>query len=272
MTTSIPEPRRPRDSCPVLAGVIGPPASGKTTLTRELAVLTRAPVISPRSAIRAARLAHPAATAAFEPVNELGWVSDVALGFALRHTLAAQPAGTSLVLLENLPGDVVQLLDLHLHVSRLDARLVLLVLDADDEVLASRAAGRRVCQTCEQDPTADPHAPAATQRADPARCAGCGQPLTSRTDDATDVLRHRTRRHRAYTEPLLRLAATLGAVVVLDAHLPTSALVPLALHALGAESAPMPQRESPSEPPMPSGEPPVPAATTGRVHPRNEQP
>jgi len=65
-------------------------------------------------------------------------------------------SGARKVILENLPWDALQLLDLIDLAARTSSDAIALLLDAPDEILIERASQRRVCQSCERDPNADP--------------------------------------------------------------------------------------------------------------------
>src|SRR5829696_57373 len=97
---------------PVFISIIGPPASGKSTLAARLATSLAAPVLRPRDAIRAALAHEPELHELFVPINELGWVSDGALGLAVRAAVARVPETCRAVVLENLPGDSFQVADI----------------------------------------------------------------------------------------------------------------------------------------------------------------
>jgi len=169
MTLTIDIEPRPPDAI-IYVGIIGPPASGKSTLSTRLATALAAPIIRPRDAIRAALTHEPQLHELFVPINELGWVSDGALGLAVRAAVARVPVRCRAVVLENLPGDAVQVADIQLAVRQRHGRLVVLHLDGSDDVLITRGGSRRVCQTCEQDSGRDPHEPAYPSHSNGAAC------------------------------------------------------------------------------------------------------
>lgn len=222
----------PTADATIFIGIIGPPASGKSTLAASLSIALDAPIIRPRDAIRAAVAHEPQLHELFVPINELGWVSDGALGLAVRAAVARVPDTCRAVVLENLPGDTFQVADIHMAVRQRGGRFVVLHLDSANEVLIARGVGRRVCQTCEADSADEPHEPAQPSAADPRRCGRCGTPLTVRPDDEDGVLRERTIRHRHYARGVLRMVTAFGIPLIgIDA-----AATPSAVHAAALDA------------------------------------
>lgn len=131
---------------PVYVAVVGPPASGKSTLASALAAAFAAPIIRPREAIRALFEHEPRLHELYAPINELGWISDGALGVAIRAAVWRVPSDQQMVILENLPGDACQLADLYLWAQRVRGRVLMVHLDTADELLVARGVARRVCQ------------------------------------------------------------------------------------------------------------------------------
>lgn len=175
----------PTAEATIFIGIIGPPASGKSTLAARLSASLGAPIIRPRDAIRAAVINEPQLHELFVPINELGWVSDGALGLAVRAAVARVPDTCRAVVLENLPGDTFQVADIHMAVRQRGGRFIVLHLDSADEVLIARGSGRRVCQTCERDSGGDPHEPAERSTDDDRRCSRCSNVLTIRPTTKT---------------------------------------------------------------------------------------
>jgi hypothetical protein len=105
----------------------GPPNVGKSTLTNALYVSLSPHVIRPRDAIRDAVLRQPYAADLFNPVDEMGWVSDYALAYAVRASINTLSPAIRRVLLENLPWDALQLLDLQQLARQTSSKLVVLL-------------------------------------------------------------------------------------------------------------------------------------------------
>lgn len=186
--------------------LLGPPNVGKSTLTSALSVHLGAAVIRPRDAIQQAIAMQPYVAELFIPVDDLGWASDYALAYAVRNAIAALPRKVKIVILENLPWDALQLLDLVHMIVRTSSELAVLLIDAPDDVLLQRANRRRVCQTCERDPRRDPRRPATPAADDSERCGICGGPLTVRLDDSPEILTRRLERSREYLMEITRYA------------------------------------------------------------------
>jgi adenylate kinase family enzyme len=186
--------------------LLGPPNSGKSTLSDTLCARLGAKVIRPRDAIRQTITMQSYVADLFAPVDDLGWASDYALAYAVRVTIDALSPAMQKVILENLPWDALQLMDLQHLISQTSSELVVLLIDAPDEVLMQRGGRRRVCQTCELDPMREPRRPALPAVDDAGRCGICGSRLTVRPDDTPAVLTRRIERSRGYLAQITRYA------------------------------------------------------------------
>jgi adenylate kinase len=193
----------------LIISLLGPPNVGKSTLSTALSAEFEAQVVRPRDAMRQVVDARPGLAELFSPVDSLGWASDYALAYALRVAIDSAPSGRA-VLLENLPWDALQFLDLYHRTVNSAVDLVVLLVDAGDDVLMARGAGRRVCQACEHDPGGLPRRPARPAAGDADRCAVCGGALSTRPDDSVEILGERIRRSRRYLADITRYAAVVG--------------------------------------------------------------
>jgi adenylate kinase len=113
-----------------------------------------------------------------------------------------------MVVLENFPGSLTQLLLLKAIADQLPRPLTLIELTATDILVAARARARRVCPTCEPDPRGDPHRPAHPATHNPDRCDNCGEELLPRQGDQPERLAARLARFRRRI-PAIRRAATV---------------------------------------------------------------
>ena len=228
---------------PVYVAVVGPPASGKSTLATALAAAFAAPIIRPREAIRALLEQEPRLHELYAPINELGWSSDGALGVAIRAAVWRIPGDQQMVVLENLPGDGCQLADLHLWAQRVRGQVLMVHLDTADELLLARGFARRVCQACGRDRSGEPHEPAVASGTDPNRCSNCATILTIRRDDERAILRSRTQRHRRYFRSIRATAEALAIPFVsIDASLPALDVRSRAIAAIAVLSSPVPRK------------------------------
>jgi adenylate kinase len=190
--------------------LLGPPNAGKSTLTSMLSANLGTAVIRPRDAIQQAVAQQPYITELFAPVDDLGWASDYSLAYAVRRAIYTLPLRVQKVILENLPWDALQLLDLVHLTSRTSSELVVFLIEAPDDVLLQRANRRRVCQTCERDSRGDPRRPASQSAGDAERCGICGSRLAVRLDDAPEILARRLERSRGYLAQITRYANSIN--------------------------------------------------------------
>jgi adenylate kinase len=186
------------DIARLFISILGPPNSGKSTLTGALCSCIDAHVIRPRDAIRQTIAEQPYAADLLTPVDDMGWVSDYALAYAVRTTISTLSPAVQRVILENLPWDALQLLDLQYLAAQTSSYLAVLFVDAPDDLLMQRGSRRRVCHTCEPDPTREPRRPAPSALDDNDRCGECGSRLTVRPDDTPAILTRRIERSRRY--------------------------------------------------------------------------
>ncbi|WP_433358865.1 nucleoside monophosphate kinase [Streptosporangium sp. CA-115845] len=190
---------------PVAVSVLGPPASGKSTLTSALATRHGGRIFRLREYAHRRAADEPALAAAMHArADALGWLPDrLALrlvGDALRgayHPLAGAP-----VLLEGYPGNAVQAAHLAKLLRRCDGMLVVLDLHLDQDTAWQRARTRRVCPRCESDTGTDPHRPAPA--APDGECAQCAGPLRPRHGDTPSALAARADRFHQHRPQIRR--------------------------------------------------------------------
>lgn len=200
--------------------IIGPPGAGKTTLAEKLATRLELPVIRPRDTIHRLLIRYPEFLGMFEKVNQLGWVTDDALGFAVRDEMDRVVGGA---ILENLPWDAIQLADLH-RLTRDCGTLILLYLNASDELVLQRRAARRGCPKCY---------PKALSTQDGETCARCLGALQARPDDHDTLFVDRLAKHRQYAKAILGIAYRLRIrVITLEAAQEPESLAQQAFEAI----------------------------------------
>ncbi|MFD0639628.1 nucleoside monophosphate kinase [Catenulispora yoronensis] len=193
MTDEIPERPLPATKRPAAIAVFGPPAAGKSTLCRAL--LDPARVFRLREHVSGQTLRATQTTA-----TSLGWIEPDEVARVLHEyfTSDATAPDSGDVLLDNFPGtgdQVHQWLSIMAEAAP-GYRVVPVELDAEDSVLLSRAACRRVCADCEPDAAGEPRLPAAIAKANPSRCGDCGSILARRPTDEPRTLAHRILRYR----------------------------------------------------------------------------
>lgn len=161
--------------------VVGPPAVGKSTVTRALADGIGARVFRLREFAHEFRSRSGADQRLFDTCDSLGWLPGDTVFLLLQAALLhGQFPAHGLVVLENFPGSLTQLLLLTAIADQTRAPLTLIELTAADTVVAARARARRLCPACEPDPRGDPHRPALHTARDPDRCDSCGGGLLPR--------------------------------------------------------------------------------------------
>ncbi|MEV0359394.1 hypothetical protein AB0H71_25390 [Nocardia sp. NPDC050697] len=179
----------------LLVPILGPPASGKTTLTLALGKSPDRQVFRLREHVSPEIVRQ---TASHGP-RDLGWIDDDVVDLAVRQYLSAVAANSRIctVLLDNYPGTGKQV-DMLLDTTRVLApdcifEPIELVLDAPAR--RKRARARRVCHRCEHDPAADPRLPATPSKLGGWTCGNCGSLLHPRRGDAPSLFAARTKRH-----------------------------------------------------------------------------
>jgi adenylate kinase family enzyme len=167
----------------LIAGIIGPPASGKTTLLTGLAPL--GPIFRLRTGVNPCEL-----------VDESGrpkpWLApDVVQGAFTRAVKRAHCRSERILMCDNFPGneDQVDLLVMA-------GATVIVKLTAQRWEIFDRADRRRVCHDCESDPLHEPRTAAASSVKQPGTCAVCGSVLRRRRGDERVALQQRVNRYQ----------------------------------------------------------------------------
>lgn len=117
----------------------------------------------------------------------------------VRDTLAPLPAAKGVVF-DGFPRTEVQAERLGPVLDGLSRRIdLVVVLDADEEVIVRRLSGRRSCPSCGAVYNVFTNPPTAE-----GRCDRCGAELVHRPDDRPETVRRRLEVYRRETEPLIR--------------------------------------------------------------------
>ncbi|MGH3719551.1 MAG: hypothetical protein ACRDRI_12080 [Pseudonocardiaceae bacterium] len=190
--------------------VVGPPAVGKSTVSRALADSLGAQVFRLREFAHECRSQGTADERLFERRDSLGWLPEETVFLLLQAAfIHRQFSAGGLVVLENFPGSLTQLLLLKATAVQLHAPLTLIELAAADTVVAARARTRRVCPTCEPDTHGDPHRPAHPTTHDLDRCERCGGEVLPRRGDEPERFAARLARFRRRISAIRRAATAL---------------------------------------------------------------
>ena len=180
--------------------LLGPPGVGKGTQGVLLAEGKDWKHIATGDLLRAARrdgteLGQEAQR--FMDAGEL--VPDELIVAMVKETLAALPSGTGVVF-DGFPRTVPQAGSLDGALEELGRRVdKVVVLEAEDEVLVQRIAGRRSCPDCGSVFNVYLNPPAMD-----GICDKCGSALVHRPDDNPETVRNRLTVYSEQTEPLIR--------------------------------------------------------------------
>jgi adenylate kinase len=179
--------------------LFGPPGVGKGTHARRLAEDLGVPHVASGDLFRAA----------IQRGTELG---HKAVAFMIRGALVPDEVTVSLLedrlgaedtaqgyLLDGFPRTVAQAVSLERHLERTGTRVdAVLSLEAPEDVLVKRVAGRSTCTACGASFNVFSRPPAVA-----GVCDACGGVLRRRPDDDEDTVRHRLNDYMAKTEPVL---------------------------------------------------------------------
>ncbi|WP_446222583.1 hypothetical protein ACTWPB_22690 [Nocardia sp. IBHARD005] len=212
----------------LLVPILGPPASGKTTLTLALGKDPDRHVFRLREHVPPGVVM---ATVSSGPRN-LGWIDESVVEQAVRAYLESVVGDPLIqtVLMDNYPGTADQVRALLDVVEAVAPRCVVepVELVLDPKVRRKRAQSRRVCHRCEHDPAADPRMPARPSRVGGWICANCKSLLHTRRGDAPSLFAARSRRHQDTVDDVRAAFDSAGiATNVLNAIVPASAVASL---------------------------------------------
>ena len=177
--------------------LFGPPGVGKGTQGKRLADALGVRHLAMGDMLReAVRKGTPTGTLAKRYMDAGELVPDEVVAGVIREAIAASEEG---FLLDGFPRNVRQAEMLDAMLDALGRSLDCIVfMDAPEEVLVERLAGRLVCPACGASFHRQYSPPAK-----PGVCDVCGGALIVREDDREEVVRARLRVYREQTAPLL---------------------------------------------------------------------
>jgi adenylate kinase len=180
--------------------LLGPPGVGKGTQGVLLAEGKAWKHIATGDILRANRReGTPLGQEAQKYMDAGELVPDALIVAMVKDTLAAMPADQGVVF-DGFPRTVPQAEALDGALAELDRSVDrVVVLEADDDVLVKRIAGRRSCPDCGA--VYNVYANAPKQEG---VCDKCGAALVHRPDDNPETVQNRLDVYKAQTEPLIR--------------------------------------------------------------------
>jgi adenylate kinase len=179
--------------------LFGPPGAGKGTQAIRLASVFKIPHIATGDMLRAAIQSYTPLGARAKEFIDKGQLVPDQLVLDLIAERLAQPDTERGFLLDGFPRTVPQAEGLARMLAERGKKLDhVLVLDAPDEELVMRIAGRRTCQSCQSTYHVVAHPPRVRDV-----CDRCGGALIQRSDDSEDIIRNRLREYNAKTRPVL---------------------------------------------------------------------
>lgn len=187
--------------------LLGPPGVGKGTQGSRLADERGWARIATGDLLRAARRGGTELGAKAQRFMDAGQlVPDALIVELVREELAALPVDRGVVF-DGFPRTVPQADALEAVLDTVGRTVdAVLLLEADDDVLVKRIAGRRSCPRCGK---------VYNVHFDPPRtqgvCDACGAELVHRPDDEPETVRHRLEVYREQTEPLVGYYEAAGA-------------------------------------------------------------
>jgi adenylate kinase len=179
--------------------LFGPPGAGKGTQAVRLSAVFKIPHIATGDMLRAAIQSYTPLGAKAKEFIDKGQLVPDQLVLDLIAERLAQPDTERGFLLDGFPRTVPQAEGLARMLAERGKKLDhVLVMDAPDEELVMRIAGRRTCESCQ----ATYHVVAKPPRV-AGTCDRCGGTLIQRSDDSEEIIRNRLREYNAKTRPVL---------------------------------------------------------------------
>jgi adenylate kinase len=198
-----------------MSGIIllGPPGVGKGTQAKRMQEALGLRHVSTGDTLREAVAAGTPLGRRVKDVMDSGQlVSDGLVGEVVEAALRGGPAASGGFLLDGFPRTLAQVTILDGILARVGLSLDhALLIDASEDVLVRRLAGRRVCAACGTLFHLESRPPKAA-----GRCDACGEALVQREDDREDVVARRLRVYREQTAPVVAVYRQRGILREVD--------------------------------------------------------
>jgi len=194
--------------------LLGPPGAGKGTLADRLTDRLSVPHLASGDILRAqVRQGSDLGPALQKYMNSGQLVPDDLIVQVMISRLT-QPDCAAGFILDGFPRTLPQAQALNDRLADAQAPIDMVIyLDAGQQVIISRLAGRRVCPLCDANYHLQTMPPATS-----GKCDRDGADLQARPDDQPQVIRTRLQEYRRLTEPLLEYYAAAGRFVRLDGN------------------------------------------------------
>ncbi len=202
--------------------LLGPPGSGKGTLAVDLIRLYHLPYISTGDIFRKnIKEKTPLGNQAAQYLSSGGLVPDE-VTIAMVADYLAQPACAVGFMLDGFPRTINQAEALTAILETMNKPLSKVInLDASQETILVRLAGRRVCSKCSRVYNVNTM-PSKIEGV----CDTCGGQVIQRNDDHVETVLNRLETYRLQTEPLIEYYSKLGVLVTIDSNKSIEQILP----------------------------------------------